>query len=41
MDVRDGLKKYSGRYLLSDECDDAGEVLAKGRLPGVGEEGVG
>ena len=41
MDVHDGLTKYSGRYLLSDECDDAGEVLPKGRLPGVGEEGVG
>ena len=25
----------------SDECDDAGEVLPKGQLPGVGEEGVG
>ena len=41
MDVRDGLTKYSGRYLLSDECDDAGEPLPKGRLPGVGEEGAG
>ena len=41
MDVRDGLTKYTGRYLLSDECDDAGEVLPKGQLPGVGEEGVG
>ena len=40
MDVRDGLTKYSGRYLLSDECDDAGEPLPKGRLPGVGEEGA-
>ena len=31
----------TGRYLLSDECDDAGEPLPKGRLPGVGEEGAG
>ena len=41
MDGRDGLPQSTGRYLLSDECDDAGEVLPKGRLPGVGEEGVG
>ena len=41
MDVRDGLTKYTGRFLLSDECDDAGEVLPKDRLSGVGEEGVG
>lgn len=37
---KDGLPKYLGRYLVSDQCDDAGEPLPKGRLPGV-EEGVG